>query len=412
MDALGADTRISIDITGGPRDAAILLTLAAQIIKMAATGTSIGEILYTHYSVKTIYRQNNTFDLIDLVNAIDAFTEYGRADQLKEFFGRSPYIWESTRKLCDAMEAFSNALTLCQPKGIERKVIEVQRCLDEAAEELGRLKRVYMLCTEALEDIESGSLDQTLSDTLKEIEALSPTAQLTGIKPQRLGEKLEQVRKASMMNRSELLFLSLFPAIREKFVPATDDQTSLTLELIKWCASHQMVVQALCIYRECIGQCLLDKGYFIELEEASELSERQRSQEIADLPKNCAFKSGGLYLSKFTSDERRPHPYYAIDLTTEPKLRSSIIWFSYLHATRNTIVHVDGNRGSFAYFFALEFLGKRRDEALDVPTLSQDILKAIDAIEHPNAASDSQWRRARSAAYDDMERYKQQNATS
>ena len=412
VEILGTGAHISIDITGGPRDAVILLALAAQIIKMGAKGTTIGEVLYTNFNEKTIYKQNNSFDLIDLVNAIDAFTDYGRADQLKDFFHGNSYIKEPTKRLCKAMEAFADALALCQVDNIEGKVLRVQQCLDEMEEELGGLKETYKLYTNAIEQIDDDSevREQSFLEAMDEISSLNPSRDFAAYEKHELAKELDKLRKPAMMNRAELLFLSLIPAIREKFIPSTTDQASLTLELIKWCSNHQMVIQALCIYRERIGQCLLEKGYFAPLDAANELDEDKRSDEICDLLLNCSFENRNLFLCAGTKTKKlreTPNAYYELDRSKEGQLRLIAIWFRYLHATRNTIVHADGDRGSFAYFFSMAFLGKDRDETIEIEELRRDILEAITAIEKPKTVSRQDWQDARSAAFSDLSRYKQ-----
>lgn len=409
---LGTGARVNIDITGGPRDAVILLALATQIIKMGAKGTTIGEVLYTNFSEKTIYKQNNSFDLIDLVNAIDSFTDYGRADQLKAFFDGNPYIKEPTRKLCRAMEDFADALTLCQVDNIEEKVLLVQQCLDDMERELGDLKETYKLYTDAIEQIDNNSdvREKTFLEALGEISSLNPSTDFSAYKNDALADELDKLRRPAMMNRAELLFLSLIPAIRDKFIPSTTDQASLTLELIKWCSNHQMVIQALCIYRERIGQCLLDKGYFTPLDAAHELEDDKRSNEISDLLLNCSFGNRDLFLCagmKTRKLRETPNAYYGLNKSKEGQLRLIAIWFRYLHATRNTIVHADGDRGSFAYFFAMAFLGKDRDETVEIEALRKDILEAIAVIEKPRTVSRQDWQDARSIAFNDLSRYKQ-----
>lgn len=412
VEILGTGAHISIDITGGPRDAVILLALAAQIIKMGAKGTTIGEVLYTNFNEKTIYKQNNSFDLIDLVNAIDAFTDYGRADQLKDFFHGNPYIKEPTKRLCKAMEAFADALALCQVDNIEDKVLRVQQCLDEMEKELGGLKATYKLYTNAIEQIDDDSevRERSFLEAMDEITSLDTSKDFTVYEGAELARELDKLRKPAMMNRAELLFLSLIPAIREKFIPSTANQATLILELIKWCSNHQMVVQALCIYRERIGQCLLEKGYFAPLDAADELDEDKRSDEICDLLLNCSFANRNLFLCAGTKTKKlreTPNAYYELDRSKEGQLRLIAIWFRYLHATRNTIVHADGDRGSFAYFFSMAFLGKDRDETVEIATLRGDILEAISAIEKPKTVSRQDWQDARSAAFSDLNRYKQ-----
>lgn len=70
-------------------------------------------------------------------------------------------------------------------------------------------------------------------------------------------------------------------------------------------------------------------------------------------------------------------------------------------------MHADGDRGSFAYFFAMAFLGKDRDETVEIEALRKDILEAIAVIEKPRTVSRQDWQDARSIAFNDLSRYKQ-----
>lgn len=86
LENIAEGSTVSIDITGDPRDATLLLSIAVSILKGGFNSIDIGEIVYSNYQERRIFKQNNTFDLISLVNSISVFTEYGRADQLDNFF--------------------------------------------------------------------------------------------------------------------------------------------------------------------------------------------------------------------------------------------------------------------------------------------------------------------------------------
>lgn len=124
----------------------------------------------------------------------------------------------------------------------------------------------------------------------------------------------------------------------------------------------------------------------------------------------ATFGNRNLFLSAGTKTKNlreTPNAFYQLNNSKESQLRLIAIWFKYLHATRNTIVHTDGDRGSFAFFFAMAFLGKDRDENVGLPTLRKDILEAIAAIEKPKTVSRRDWQDARNAAFNDLKRYKE-----
>lgn len=155
---LWEDAVISIDTTGGQRDAVLLLSIAIQLIKMGSKGASIGDIVYANLSERLIIRQNNTFDLVDLINAVNSFTEYGRANQLNEFFGtKKKWTSQVTKNLVAAMDEFSSSLALCQIDYIEDQVRHIHACLDDVESELSRKQRIYNLFTDAISQINETS---------------------------------------------------------------------------------------------------------------------------------------------------------------------------------------------------------------------------------------------------------------
>lgn len=385
----------SIDITGGQRDTVILLAIAAQIIKMGAQESSIGDIVYSNFGERAIYKQNNTFNLVDLLNAINVFTDYGRADKLESFFCSNAYTKESTRKLCQSMRAFSDSLALCQVNGIELKVREIQRCLDFVEQQCGDYKERYSLYTDAIEQINGTSevRGRSFDEAMEEISRLNPDTVFSTMSKEALAEKLDALRMPSRVNRGELLFLSLIPMIRKKFIPETDDESAMLMNIIAWCAEHQMIQQALGIYRERISECLVRHGFFnggLDVEES-------QSKELSNLCLNCKPVKNRLSMYQ-------DHTLFSINQNKEPELRLIYAWYIYLHEARNAVMHASTGKDKYSYFLACALLGKDPDTELKIDDLKQDIREALDCITNPVAISVSEWNEARDIANQDANR--------
>ena len=390
-----SNSRYSIDITGGQRDTVILLAIASQIIKMGATESAIGDIVYSNFGERAIYKQNNTFNLVDLLNAISVFTDYGRADKLESFFCSNAYTKDSTRKLCQSMRAFSDSLALCQVNGIENKVREIQRCLDSVELQCGKFKEQYSLYTDAIEQINGSSevRERTFEEAMEEIAQINPGVDFTGLDDDELAQKLEVLRKPSRVNRGELLFLSLIPMIRKKFIPETDDASMMLMNIIAWCAEHQMIQQALGIYRERISECLVRRGFFngsLDIEES-------QLKELSNLCSNC--KPIRNRLSMYQN-----HTLFSINQSKEPQLRLIYAWYIYLHEARNAVMHATSGKDKYSYFLACAILGKDPDAELTIEDLKQDIREALDCITNPVAISVAEWNEARDIADEDANR--------
>ena len=391
------DTSYSIDITGGQRDTVILLSIAAQIIKLGSRGTSVGDIVYSNFDALTIFDQKNTYGLIDLVNAISAFTDYGRADQLESFFIENDYVKQPTKELCASMKSFSDALALCQVDGIEQLAKRIQKGFSNVEEQLGRLRERYSAYTDAIEQIgkSSGVRNRSFEEAMAIVREAHPEVDFSDLDDDDLAKKLVDLRKPTMMNRSELLFLSLIPTMRERFIPETKDEASLLIEIIRWCIDHQMIQQALCIFRERISECLVRRGYFegsLELEGESE-------RELSDLCMNCKIENS--HLSMYPD-----HNLFKIVQAKEPELRLVFAWYRYLHQVRNAVMHASAGENKYQYFFSCALLGKDPDCKITLQSLSEDLLDALDSIEHPESISSEEWNKARSAAYTDTNRAK------
>lgn len=414
------DAQISIDTTGGQRDAVLLLSIAIQLIKMGSKGASIGDIVYANLSERLIIRQNNTFDLVDLINAINAFTEYGRANQLNAFFGtKKKWTSQVTKNLVAAMDEFSSSLALCQIDSIEDQVRHIHSCLGDVEAELSRKQRIYNLFTDAISQIDETSwlYELGFDDAMQRLSEIDSRVKPEMSEQADFKDKLREWQWDYVIERNELLFLSLIPAIKEKFVPVTSDSGTLVLNIIRWCVSHGMIQQALCIYREKISSCLIDLGFFKKTAAFDSLDDEAQQREVTNVCLNCSIDKTGLWIHQNVepgdSGTARKAKYETrndnVEIASgkEAQLRLVIAWYKYLHVTRNTIMHVDSDQGNYAYFFALAFLGKDRDATPDLATLTDEMLEALQAIDSPEAVSDAEWNEARSVAGRDFRRFKQ-----
>lgn len=141
---------VSIDITGGRRDAVILQTLAIQLFKMQPSNNTTGDVVYANFEDRQIVSQNSTFGLIDLINAVDFFTSYGRADQLCTFSEGKKFVSNETLNLCKKMEAFSDALAVCQVDDIDARAKAVQKAMATVDAALNERSGNFALISDAI----------------------------------------------------------------------------------------------------------------------------------------------------------------------------------------------------------------------------------------------------------------------
>ena len=422
-DMFWENSRISIDITGGQRDAVLLLTIAIQIIKMGSRGISIGDIVYSNLEERLIIRQNNTFDMVDLINAVNAFTEYGRANQLNDFFGvKKKWTTSATKELVAAMDQFSDSLALCQVGNIEEQVRSIHECMRSVEETLSAKRRTYNLFTDAICQIDEPSWLHELGfdDALQKLSQIDGRVTVETPTQNDLKEALRKWQWDYVIERNELLFFSLLPTIKEKFVQESSEPGMLAIGVIRWCIRHQMIQQALCIYRERISQCLLDLGFFRKKPAFEDLDGEMQEKEIADMCLNCSVNEKGVWVHQNVLPGDSPatrqakykaqNDYLEVVPEKEGEARIIVAWYKYLHVTRNAIMHVDSDQGNYAYFFALAFLGKDRDATPTLSELVEDMYEALRAIDEPEAVSDEEWNEARSIAGRDYRRFKQRVA--
>ena len=390
--------RLLIDITGGRRDAVILELLTARLLKMRSTENIISNVVYASLDDRLIVNQTSTFELIDLINAVNSFTNYGRADELCLYFESNKYVSEETLDLCRRMETFSDALAVCQVNDIDVQVSEVQRAVQRVNASLNEKSRNFQLVADAINAIDNtcdSSSSPSIDKTLDAIRTASLPIDTNSESPEVLRGNLESARLSYTIVRGELLLHSLIPTIQNKFIPEIEDGDELVLEVIKWCVDHQMIQQALCIYREKISNCLLNLGFFNTTRHFDSLSQEKQREIVVDLAANCVIGNPNhrshktLYLKSSVHCDY--NDYFYINNEAADQLHSIIAWYKYLHATRNKIMHADSENDSFPYRFSCIYLGKNPDGKIDAHELKSDIKAALKCIRKPCSFDYQKW---------------------
>lgn len=393
---------VCIDITGGRRDAVILQALAIQLLKMQSSSNSIGSVVYASFDERAIVKQNLTFDLIDLINSIDSFMRYGRADQLCAFFKGKKYISEETKTMCERMEDFSNALALCQVNDIDEKTSAVQLAMKHVDASLCAKSQNYQLLTSALnaiDDPDGWICEKTIEEALEEIRRSGLSVVIDDLPLEQVKSNLEQARLSNTIVRSELLLHSLIPTMQKKFVPETEDNGKLIINSIIWCVNHQMIQQALCIYREKISECLLQFGFFSPTARFTSLDESSKREIASDIGLACQIGDGtrpnrSLYFIRNPEHGKDYNDYFSFNNNKRMQLNSIMAWYKYLHGTRNKIMHVDSAQEGLGYKFSCHFLGKTPGSALSISELKDDIIEALSCIKASSRVDMNAWTEA------------------
>ena len=239
------DALIDIDSTGGPRDAVFLIPPIVQFIEAKYSGfgkrsggsqrVGLGTVLYSNLGTKKLYRQDSTFELTDLINGLNSFTMYGKADALCDYFERpttaTPTSTEMHR-LCNTLRAFSDDLALCQVASIDRRVIDIHESLNAFEEATQNKIQRY------------GRPKEASKGDASEVAPKVETAN-------------------AMTRRGELLFLSLVPTFRSDFIHPSGEasRADQLIEVLRWCVRRKMLQQTLSFYNEHAVRILEDSMF-------------------------------------------------------------------------------------------------------------------------------------------------------
>lgn len=197
-DLLHPGDTVDIDTTGGNRDGIALLMLVVQL--MEYKHVHLGNSVYSNFVTHQIQHQDDTYRLVSLINALNAFTQNGKSDQIAAFF-RSSQV-SQIRQLLGAMERFSNDIAFNRTTKIAESVRQVNARLS----------------------------------------------------------LFEQMEQNQLNTFAEQMFQKLLPSLRDQFVATDEDENKMGINLIQWCTDRGLVMQALALFREIYPKCIRESG--------------------------------------------------------------------------------------------------------------------------------------------------------
>lgn len=213
---LNPEDNVYIDTTGGFRDICYTLLLIAKFMEYANTTLKLA--VYGNLHAKTISDITPTYRLFNLISGAENFTSFGNCKALSDMFkdSKNPHI----KELINAMEQFSDAMTLCQTKDID-------------------------------------SIFDRLKDSLNKLKD-----------------------NIDINNNYELLFYQLLEPISKKF--GLDKDTIDYLNIIRWCLDNNLIQQAITIYTDKIPKYFHNKGYFNYSTQALEEAKNRKTKNDID----------------------------------------------------------------------------------------------------------------------------------
>lgn len=157
------------DITGGMRTANMAMSAAMQLLQY--DGAHLERVVYSDFAPKRelnpVSNVQPITDLYKLVAGVYAFTQYGRSEALNEYFAGETY--EPLVELRKAMDAFSEAVQLCQTNPIENKLIALieamERFSGEAEDHKSAKVDLFKEMMPNLQDVYSAMADKKSDGT-------------------------------------------------------------------------------------------------------------------------------------------------------------------------------------------------------------------------------------------------------
>ncbi len=136
-----------IEYTGGLRDISFLMTSILRYLQFS--GTICRKIVYSNYNRREIVNLDHIYNLYQIINGTDEFLNYGNSRQLKESFA-SQDPSSKTRELLEKIQAFSDAISICDVTSIDDTLKQVEsaaRKFDLSENDIASSMLQYLLPT-------------------------------------------------------------------------------------------------------------------------------------------------------------------------------------------------------------------------------------------------------------------------
>lgn len=119
-----------IDTTGGFRNSSYILMCVVRILEYS--GIRLKKAVYSFFETKKISDVTHVYGMYDLINAVDAFTNYGNSYGLDRYFRHTeePVV----KEVIDAMNEFSENISLCRTSGLSDILNRLNGSLEKLSE--------------------------------------------------------------------------------------------------------------------------------------------------------------------------------------------------------------------------------------------------------------------------------------
>lgn len=126
----GANKKLYVDITGGPRDTVFLLITIAKYLEYS--GYSVREAVYSNKSQRVIVSVEYMFNMLQIINSMNTFVTTGNATELEKSYDQLPAAAknDSIHNALAAMVDFSHSISIGNVGQIDLKVSNINSSLD------------------------------------------------------------------------------------------------------------------------------------------------------------------------------------------------------------------------------------------------------------------------------------------
>ncbi len=205
VNEIRANDNIYIDTTGGFRNSSYILMGVVRILEYS--DIKLTKAVYSKYDKynpenNSIVDVTDTYRMFDLINAVNTFTSVGNSHQLEEYFSATDN--ETIRETINAMNEFSDAITLCRTSKLSEMLKKLNKCL-------------------------------------------------------------ESVTALESQSKDIILFKSLSETIRNKF--GVKNGKIEYPDIVRWCLDNRLIQQAVTIYTEKMPEYFLNKKFFTVCED-------------------------------------------------------------------------------------------------------------------------------------------------
>ena len=119
-----------IDTTGGFRNSSYILMCVVRILEYS--GIRLKKAVYSFFETKKISDVTHVYGMYDLINAVDAFTNYGNSYGLDRYFRHTEE--PAVKEVINAMNEFSENISLCRTSGLSDILNRLNVSLEKLSE--------------------------------------------------------------------------------------------------------------------------------------------------------------------------------------------------------------------------------------------------------------------------------------